>query len=100
MRSTADSILEHTSGKEVVRKRKRVVRKTEVVRRKKVARTVAARRARATTTGRAPIRIFLEIPRVEDIAKSRKLNSLKEVILTWLLLLIRCVIPSIYADLR
>ena len=54
MRSTANTVLEHTLGQGVVRKRKRVVRKTEVVRRKKVARTVAARRARATvTTGRA-----------------------------------------------
>ena len=66
MRSTANTVPEHTLGQEVVRKRKRVVRKTKVVRREKVARTVAARRARATTTGRARFEFFWRFPAISS----------------------------------
>ena len=65
MRSTANTVPEHTLGQEVVRKRKRVVRKTKVVRREKVARTVAACRARATTTGRARFEFFWRFPAIQ-----------------------------------
>ena len=64
MRSTANTVLEHTLGQDVVCKRKKVVRKTKVVRREKVARTVAARRARATTTGRARFEFFWKFPAI------------------------------------
>ena len=64
MRSTANTVLEHTLGQDVVCKRKNVVRKTKVVRREKVARTVAARRARATTTGRARFEFFWRFPAI------------------------------------
>ena len=63
MRSTANTVPEHTLGQEVVRKRKRVVRKTKVVRREKVARTVAARVVRAPPPRVARDLIFVEIPR-------------------------------------
>ena len=69
MRSTANTVLEHTLGQDVVCKRKKVVRKTKVVRREKVARTVAARRARATTTGRARFEFFWRFPAIRITSK-------------------------------
>ena len=69
MRSTANTVLEHTLGQDVVCKRKKVVRKTKVVRREKVARTVAARRARATTTGRARFEFFWRFPAINENIK-------------------------------
>ena len=63
MRSTANTVLEHTLGQDVVCKRKKVVRKTKVVRGKEKVVRGAARAVRAPPPRVARDLIFVEIPR-------------------------------------
>ena len=63
MRSTANTVLEHTLGQEVVCKQKRVVRKTKVVRGKEKVVRGAARVVCAPPPRVARDLIFVEIPR-------------------------------------